>query len=130
MRHCVTITYRKCWYIKQLRHKEAQNGRMCICRCVWKYVNVCLLWSKKSGVDKDMLDEGLDMYNHVCFLFMAVNLTKDYISMWEVKEIAVVRYFSVQEETTLFHYLYLSLSLFLGTSIFCHNFCVCSRNRF
>ena len=94
---------------------------MCICRCVWKYVNVCLLWSKKSGVDKDMLDEGLDMYNHVCFLFMAVNLTKDYISMWEVKEIAVVRYFSVQEETTLFLSLSLSLSgLLFSATIFAY----------
>ena len=54
------------------------------------------------------------------FLFMAVNLTKDYISMCGMKEIEAVLLFYPQKVLSLS----LSLSLALGISIFNHNFCV------
>ena len=57
------------------------------------------------------------------FLFMAVNLTKDYISMCGMKEIVAVLLFALTKSTHSLS-LSLSLSLALGISIFNHNFCV------
>ena len=51
------------------------------------------------------------------FLFMAVNLTKDYISMCGMKEIVAVRLFSSTKSSHS-----LSLSLSLGISIFIPQF--------